>query len=143
MTVPTIRHCMLVTAQAFGVGLDGLRGERRSAPLIHARQVAMYLAHELTGASLSGLGRAFGRDHSTVARSVTKVRESMAEDTELAALIADLDRRARRLAAEDHAASRDEALIDRMTAEFRTRLSDAVAEVRAETERQAHGGGRD
>ena len=47
------------------VTVDQLKSKRRTQDLARARQIAMYLAREMTGASLNQIGRAFGgRDHS-------------------------------------------------------------------------------
>ncbi|OYV58785.1 MAG: hypothetical protein B7X01_03480, partial [Acidiphilium sp. 21-62-4] len=49
------------------------------------RQVAMYLAKQLTSRSLPEIGRKFGnRDHTTVMHAVAKVTELMAADTDFA-----------------------------------------------------------
>jgi hypothetical protein len=46
--------------------LAGLMGGGRAARLTRARHVAMYLANTLFGVSMAEIGRAFGRDRSTV-----------------------------------------------------------------------------
>jgi chromosomal replication initiator protein len=49
------------------------------------RQVAMYLAKQLTSRSLPEIGRKFGgRDHTTVIHAVKKIEELSASDTALA-----------------------------------------------------------
>jgi chromosomal replication initiator protein len=51
----------------FGVSIEELISSTRSARVAWPRQVAMYLARELTGESLLAIGRRFGgRDHTTV-----------------------------------------------------------------------------
>jgi chromosomal replication initiator protein len=48
------------------------------------RQIAMYLAKEMTQKSLPELGELFGgRDHTTVLHAVRKVTQLRAKDTEL------------------------------------------------------------
>jgi chromosomal replication initiator protein len=43
-----------------------------------ARQVAMYIARELTNGSLTEIGEAFGgKNHSTVIHAIERVREEM------------------------------------------------------------------
>lgn len=71
--------CHLVAAcVAFDFGLDaaaleaGLRGSQRMA---FARQVAMYLAHVGFGLSFEAVGRAFGRDRTTVAHACRVVED--------------------------------------------------------------------
>ena len=52
---------------------------RRDA--VFARQVAMYLAKQLTSRSLPEIGRRFGnRDHTTVMHAVSRVAELMQQD---------------------------------------------------------------
>jgi len=59
-----------VVASHFGFTVDQLKSKRRTQDLARARQFAMHLAREMTGASLNQIGRAFGgRDHSTVAHA--------------------------------------------------------------------------
>ncbi len=71
--------CRLVTAcVAFDFGLDAaaleavLRGSQRVA---FARQIAMYLAHVGFGLSFEAVGRAFGRDRTTVAHACRVVED--------------------------------------------------------------------
>jgi len=67
-----------------------MHSARRSRAVARPRQVAMYLAKQLTPRSLPEIGRKFGgRDHTTVMHAVRKVEElrtadsSFAEDVEL------------------------------------------------------------
>jgi len=65
----------------FGVSLDELVSASRAARLAWPRQVAMYLARELTGESLPAIGREFGgRDHSTVLHACRRADRRIAED---------------------------------------------------------------
>lgn len=77
----TLGHVLELTAQHYNVTMDELTGPRRTARLTQARQVAMYLAREVTMASLPTIGEAFGgRTHSTVLHSCNKVAEEMPHD---------------------------------------------------------------
>ena len=61
-----------------GLSLAELTGDKRTRRVVRPRQIAMYLARELTDASLPQIGRAFGgRDHTTVMYAVQKVRDQM------------------------------------------------------------------
>ncbi len=74
--------------EAFGVGAEQLKGSSRSRTVCLARQVAMYLAKEITGASLTEIGRYFGgRTHSTVKHAVDKVAAERKAERHLAALV--------------------------------------------------------
>lgn len=60
----------------------------RTAPVVRARQIAMFLAKTMTPSSFPEIGRRFGgRDHSTVHHAVGKMRERIEGDTSFAAEI--------------------------------------------------------
>ena len=61
------------------------------------RQLAMYLAKILTPLSLPDIGKAFGRDHTTVIHAVKTIEDLIVRDKELAA---DVDLLSRRLKGE-------------------------------------------
>lgn len=66
----------LAVTQVFGVDAARLASDRREAARIaEARQVAMYLAHVACGLSLTDVGRAFGRDRTTVAHACAVVED--------------------------------------------------------------------
>lgn len=79
----------------YGISTADLAGKSRSRPLVHARQVAMYLCREMTDETLVSVGRQFGgRDHATVLHSCRKIeslikmkREIFQEVTELTNMI--------------------------------------------------------
>src|SRR5208282_4802197 len=63
----TISEIQAATCRHFGLSSDELLSSTRTARVAWPRQVAMYLARELTGESLPAIGRHFGgRDHTTV-----------------------------------------------------------------------------
>jgi chromosomal replication initiator protein len=77
----TLARVLDVTARYHGISVAELVGPRRNARLMQARQIAMYLAREVTMASLPQIGEAFGgRAHSTVLHSCNKVAEDMQYD---------------------------------------------------------------
>lgn len=81
-------------AAAFGVSEKELLGASRLRGVLKPRQVAMYLARELTGLSLPRLGAAFGRDHTTVLHACRKVESEIADDAGLAKKVDELRRTA-------------------------------------------------
>ena len=67
-----------VVCEAFGIDRVQLCAARRTAPLVRARQVGMYLAKTMTGRSLPEIGRRFGgRDHTTVLHAVRKIEAKL------------------------------------------------------------------
>jgi chromosomal replication initiator protein len=64
----------------------------------YPRQVAMYLARELTDASLPKIGKEFGgRDHTTVIHATTKITRLISEDRSVYNLVQDLTARIKQL----------------------------------------------
>jgi chromosomal replication initiator protein len=79
--VITVQQIKRATAGYFGVPAENLEGPQRRRPLVYYRQLAMYLAREMTSASYSTIGRAFGgRDHTTVIYSVRKMGARLSHD---------------------------------------------------------------
>ena len=71
--VPEVGLVLVATALHFGLRERGLPGPSRSRCGAFPRPLDMYLARTLTDASLPEIGRAFGRDHTTVLYAVRKV----------------------------------------------------------------------
>lgn len=89
----TLQQVVEVVARHHGLDAADLIGPRRHGPVNHARQIAMYLARELTSASLPQIGDAFGgRTHSTVLHSCSRVASDLTGDPMLQAVVADLRR---------------------------------------------------
>ena len=86
----TIEEIQKRVAAHFNIRTSDMHSARRARSVARPRQVAMYLAKQLTSRSLPEIGRKFGgRDHTTVMHAVKKVDElrerdaSFAEDVEL------------------------------------------------------------
>lgn len=77
------------TAAEFApVTVFDIRSPRRNAKMVLARQVAMFIAKQVTSRSLPELGRRFGgRDHTTVLHAVRKIEHRVSVDPVLAARI--------------------------------------------------------
>ena len=73
LTVDVIKQ---EVAARYKVPVAELEGPSRKKEIAQARQIAIYLARELTDSSFPALGRAFGgRDHTTIMHSYQKVKE--------------------------------------------------------------------
>lgn len=70
-------------AKFYKLSLEDLRGPRRQKAFVRARQVAMFLSRQLTGASFPEIGVAFKRDHSTVISSCEKINGDLGKDLQL------------------------------------------------------------
>jgi chromosomal replication initiator protein len=77
----TIEEIQKRVAEHWNMRLTDMSSARRARAVARPRQVAMYLAKQLTSRSLPEIGRKFGnRDHTTVMHAVQRVTELMAVD---------------------------------------------------------------
>lgn len=82
---PRLSWIVEATARYFDLTSEDIIGPSRLASVSIPRQVAMYLAREVTTRSTTEVGMAIGgRDHTTVLHGVAAVKRRMAEDPELA-----------------------------------------------------------
>jgi chromosomal replication initiator protein len=87
----TVEMVQAEVARQFGLHVNDLRGNRRTQDVAYARQIAMYLARDLTEASLPQIGTRFGgRHHTTVIYAVDKVERQLKDghDPQLQDLVA-------------------------------------------------------
>ena len=88
----TIEQIQRRVAEHFDVRLADMTSKRRPANIAFPRQVAMYLARELTKASLNEIGEAFGgRDHGTVLHACKLVKRRMKEQDSIRQTISFID----------------------------------------------------
>ncbi|HEV2336578.1 MAG TPA: chromosomal replication initiator protein DnaA [Stellaceae bacterium] len=81
----TIDEIQKRVAEHFTIKMAEMTSARRARIVARPRQVAMYLAKQLTSRSLPEIGRKFGgRDHTTVMHAVRKIEELIARDRALA-----------------------------------------------------------
>ena len=77
----TIEQIQRTASAFFGVRLSDMSAKGRARAVALPRQVAMYIARQLTHASLAEVGRAFGgKDHTTVLHAVDKIQALIRED---------------------------------------------------------------
>lgn len=81
----TIDDIQRKVAEHWNIRLTDMSSARRARAVARPRQVAMYLAKNLTSRSLPEIGRKFGnRDHTTVMHAVSRVTELIKEDATFA-----------------------------------------------------------
>jgi len=84
----SIENIQRVVADHFNLKPSQLKEKSNTQAIAYPRQIAMYLAKELTTASLPEIGRAFGgKHHTTVLHSVRKIERERALDPNLNRLI--------------------------------------------------------
>lgn len=83
MVIP-IEKIQTEVGNFYGVSLKEIKGSKRVQHIVHARQVAMFLAREMTDNSLPKIGREFGnRDHTTVMHAYNKIKSLLMDDDNL------------------------------------------------------------
>ncbi|ASY37108.1 chromosomal replication initiator protein DnaA [Taylorella equigenitalis] len=80
----TVENIQKTVADYYKIRISDIYSKSRSANLVKARHVAMYLTKELTRNSLPEIGQSFGgRDHSTIHHAVEKIASRRREDRQL------------------------------------------------------------
>ncbi|MCL2854961.1 MAG: chromosomal replication initiator protein DnaA [Defluviitaleaceae bacterium] len=73
-----------VVAGYFNISMAEMDSGRRTAEIIHARHIAMYISRMLVDKPLKTIGKEFGgRDHSTISHAVDKMIDKMDKDKNL------------------------------------------------------------
>jgi chromosomal replication initiator protein len=81
----TIEEIQRRVSEHWNIRLTDMSSARRARAVARPRQVAMFLAKQLTSRSLPEIGRKFGnRDHTTVMHAVQRVTELMERDVAFA-----------------------------------------------------------
>jgi chromosomal replication initiator protein len=82
---PTIAEIQSYVAGYFGLHIIEMRSQRRARAIARPRQIAMFLAGELTRHSLPTIGKHFGnRDHTTVLHAIWQVNALCERDAAFA-----------------------------------------------------------
>ncbi len=75
---------MSSVAEYFGLSMAELRGSKRNRMVSIPRQIGMYLAKQVTSASLQEIGNEFGgKHHTTVMHSIAKIDQQRRIDEDL------------------------------------------------------------
>src|SRR5437016_1495449 len=75
-------------AEQFGLSVAEIKQKNNSRSIVVPRQIAMYMAKQMTEASLPEIGRQFGgKHHTTVMHSIAKIDEQRRADKDLNRLI--------------------------------------------------------
>ena len=79
-----VNEVQKIVSKYYGITVSDLISNSRKQHLVKARQMAIYLCHELTSLSLAKIGQNFGnRDHSTVLYSCEKLKGLISTNEEI------------------------------------------------------------
>ncbi len=77
----SIQKIVKEVSRFFSIPINDILSAKRNKFISHARQLAMFLARELTSSSLPQIGKAIGdRDHTTVIYAVSKISKLISKD---------------------------------------------------------------
>jgi hypothetical protein len=91
MSVVAIADILDVVCARYGVRQQLIKSAVRTGDVIRPRQIAMYLSRRLSQRSLSQIGAALLRDHTTVLSGATRIADEMTRDHELRAEVEELE----------------------------------------------------
>ena len=77
----TVTRIVETVAKRYNVTAADIKGSSRKKDIQTARNVSMYIVRSITNLSLSQIGTAFSRDHSTIHSNITMVESRLATDT--------------------------------------------------------------
>jgi len=81
ITVEEIQKCV---AAHYNVKVSDLKSAKRLKTLVIPRQIAMYIARQLTSSSYPEIGEKFGgKDHSTIIHAIKKIEKQLEEDYQI------------------------------------------------------------
>ncbi|WP_270167032.1 chromosomal replication initiator protein DnaA [Paenibacillus sp. SYP-B4298] len=87
----TIHDIQQKVGEFYGLKLEDFKARKRTKAVAFPRQIAMYIARELTDYSLPKIGEAFGgRDHTTVIHAHEKITQQLKTDSELYKIVQNL-----------------------------------------------------
>jgi chromosomal replication initiator protein len=94
----TIDNILRVVSEYFKISYVDIKGKKRTKNVVFPRQIAMYIAREITEYSTTELGFEFGgRDHTTVMHACQKVDERLKLDPNLESTMQSLFRQVKDL----------------------------------------------
>ena len=89
----SVNEIIARTAEFYGVTVPAILSPERTQPLVTARQMAMFLACKLTTCSLPAVGKAFGKNHSTVHHGAGNIQKRIDVEPELMSALEEITTR--------------------------------------------------
>ena len=87
----SIDKIISVVASYYSLTENQLKSKSRIGQIALARQIAMYLARDLLQMTYQGIGKYFGKDHTTVMANVQKIQNSLTTNDSLKSVIQHLE----------------------------------------------------
>ncbi len=94
-TVITLQKISNATAEFFNLKISDLTSTSRARNVVRPRQIAMYLAKNMTSQSLPKIAAQFNKNHATAIHAIELVKQLMISNSELAKQVGDLEEKIR------------------------------------------------
>jgi chromosomal replication initiator protein len=89
-----VSYIQEVVSGYYGISTEEMLGKRRTADIIYARHVAMYLCRMIVDQPLKAIGKEFGgKDHTTIIHAVDKITANIEKNKNLKKEIGELERK--------------------------------------------------
>ena len=73
--IAKVEKIIIATSKVTGVSIRDIISRRRDPKIVHARHIAMFLAHELTTLTYVSIGKAMDRDHTSIMYAIKKLNK--------------------------------------------------------------------
>lgn len=84
----SVKFIQIMVAREYGIRVEDMLSERRTANVVRPRHVAIYIAKALTRRSLPDLGLRFGgRDYTTILSAIRRIETIRATDPDMAHML--------------------------------------------------------
>jgi len=91
----TPQYIQEIVAHYYQLSLADIKSHRRTQKIAYPRQIAMYLTRKMLNESAANIGRAFGKDHSTILHGCEKIAYDLENDVHLRNVLLELENRIR------------------------------------------------
>ena len=83
----TVERIISLVSKRLNVPVADIRAKRRTANIVNARHICIYIIRQLSDVSFSTLGEIFDCDHTTIMAAFRKVEAAIATDPEFSAFV--------------------------------------------------------
>ena len=88
--IPSPEVIIEETAKYYAMDPRQITGTSRTKDVVLARQVSIYLTRSITNLSLPEIGKVYGKDHTTIMHSLSRVETQMKTNRELTEIVRDI-----------------------------------------------------
>ena len=83
----TVDRILAAVSKRYGISSEDIKAKKRSADIVNARHICIYLIRQLTDISFNSIGEFFSRDHATIISAFKKIESNVSTNQRFAAEI--------------------------------------------------------